>query len=640
VTQTRHRTVESTGAGWRGFAAWLVSKRVTLTALLLIAAQAGLNSYVLNRGFFQQDDFAIGGLAAQPFSLHLLFQNYYGQLMPGVFALAWGPVHAGGYDWGLWAGTLVLLQALTALALLRALRTLCGDRMVLLVPLGVFLFTPMALADLSWWAIGIEAVPIQLALAMAIDQHVRYIRTGRIWNAVFAALWVVFGLAFSEKAAAIPLLLFALTSAFLVPESLPQAMRSTLRRHWIAWATYGGVIIAEIIVYFSGEQSSQIKLPLASSAVSFAWHLLLDTFVPAAFGGPWRWAQTTPEGWSLYAYAAPPPLLLGLSWVLAALVIIASLWYRRRAWPAWIILLGWLVAADIVPIVLGRRAAFGVPLATQTAYLANAAPVLAICLAVAFLPLRGEEHAYRTAPPRVWTARGWPRRTVAGAMAAALVASSVWSAVAYRGELHPQNSRSYLATASAALSSAPSDAVIYPTRIPAQMALPLFGRLSGVQNALAPLADQVSGQRFRWTSTPTGLAPHFMIFDAQGRLHPATVQGPRSFPLRHPADCVLTADGMQLRLNANAYALPFLLQIGYFAARPVTLAVTFGSHQYQVTLAPTGLGYAYLPVQGPGNTVDITPVTPTPQICIGTVTIGNVQALATGAPFPASPLPA
>jgi len=67
--------------------------------------------------------------------------------------------------------------------------------------------------------------------------------------------------------------------------------------------------------------------------------------------------------------------------------------------------------------------------------------------------------------------------------------------------------------------------------------------------------------------------------------------------------------------------------------------VGFGGHQYRVALAASELAYAYLPVQGPGNTVDITSVTPDPQICIGTVTIGNVQASAAGAPVPASPLP-
>ena len=328
MTETRERTLESTGAGWPGFAAWLVSKRVTLIALLLIAAQIGLNSFVLNRGFFQQDDFTIGGLAAQPFSLHMLFHNYYGQLMPGVFALAWIPVHAGGYDWGLWACSLVALQALTGLALLRALRTLCGNRMLLLIPLGLFLFTPIAMADLTWWSVGAQSVPIQLALVMAFDQHVRYIRSGRIRNAVAAALWVLFGLAFFEKAVAIPLLLFAFTSAFLVPGSWPQAMLVTLRRHWIAWALYGAIIVAEIVVYAVTLPTSgtRVRVPLTSSAVLFAWHLILDTFVPGAFGGPWHWTPTGgPKSWSLYAFATPPAVLVVLSWALAALVIITSL---------------------------------------------------------------------------------------------------------------------------------------------------------------------------------------------------------------------------------------------------------------------------------------------------------------------------
>jgi hypothetical protein len=638
VTQTQDRTVESAGGGWPGFAAWLGRKRVTLSALVLIAAQVGLNSYVLNRGFFQQDDVIIGGLAAQPFSLHLLFQNYGGHLMPGVFALAWGPVHAGGYDWGLWAGTLVLMQALAGLALLRALRTLCGDRMVLLIPLGVFLFTPMALADLSWWAVGCQSAPIQLALAMAVDQHVRYIRTGRIRNVVFAALWVLFGLAFFEKAAGIPVLLFALTSAFLIPEAWPQAVLTTLRRHWIAWATYGGIIVAEIVVYALSLASSpgQVRVPVASSAVTFSWHLLVNTFVPAALGGPWHWAPPfgTPGSWTLYAIASPPPELLGMSWILAVLVVIISLWYRRRAWPAWTILFGWLMVVDVLPILLGRLATFGTQLADETIYVADAAPVLAICLAIAFLPLRGEQDAYRTTLP---PAR--PRTVAVCAVAVAFIASSVSSAIAYRGVLHPQNARSYLATASTALADAPPDAVIYPTQVPAQLALPLFGQLSQVQNVLAPLVVQVPGQRFRWTSSPSGLVKHFMVFDEQGRLHPATVQGPRSYPFRHPKNCLLTASGMQLPLTASVYALPLLMQIGYYAARPVTLAVTFGGHQSQVTLSASPLAYAYLPVQGPGNTVVITSLTPDPEVCIGTVTVGNVLASATGTPVPAFPLP-
>jgi hypothetical protein len=635
VTQTQDRPVRSAAAGWPGFAAWLGRKRVTLIALVLIAAQVGLNSFVLNRGFFQEDDFIIGGLAAKSFSLHLLFQNYFGQLMPGVFALAWGPVHAGGYDWGLWAGTLVVLQALTGLALLRVLRTLCGDHMLLLIPLGLFLFTPMTMADLTWWAVGVQSVPIQLALVMAVDQHVRYIRGGRIANAVYAALWVLFGLAFYAKAAAIPVLLFALTSAYLIPASWPQAMLITLRRQWIAWSIYAATIIAEIVIYLSSLRSSPLRLPLASSAVTFGWHLLLDTFVPAAFGGPWRWAPAAgvPSGWVLYAFAAAPAVLVGLSWVLAALVVMASLWYRKRAWPAWIILLGWLVVADIAPIALARLAAYGTPLAAQTGYVADAAPVLAICLAIAYLPLRGEADAYRAALPH-----GRPTTAVTSALAALFLTGSLWSAVAYRDELQPQKTRSYLATAGAALAVMPADTAIYPTALPGQMASTLFGQLASLQNTLAPLADQVADQHFRWTKAPTGVVSPFVIFDAQGRLHQAAVQGPHTLPFSRKAACVLTAGGMRLSLSGNVYPLPFLMQIGYYSARPVTLAVSFGGHQYQITLPASELAYAYLPVQGPGNNVVITPVTPDPKMCLGTVTVGNVQPSPTATPLPEIPL--
>jgi hypothetical protein len=95
---------------------------------------------------------------------------------------------------------------------------------------------------------------------------------------------------------------------------------------------------------------------------------------------------------------------------------------------------------------------------------------------------------------------------------------------------------------------------------------------------------------------------------------------------------------MRLQLTAQVYPFPFLMQIAYYAAHPVTVAVWFGGHQYQVTLAASPLAYGYLPVQGPGDAVVITPVTPDPKICIGSVTVGNVQASATAGPTPVFPV--
>lgn len=638
MTQTEQATPAqpqpAADGGWHGFATAVTGSRVTLCAVVLIAIQVCLNTYVLNRGFFQEDDFAIAGLAAHPMSVHLLFQDYFGQLMPGVFLFAWLPTHAGGYDWGLWAGTLVILQVLADFALLRALRTLIGNRMLLLIPFGLAVLTPMAMADLSWWSVGIQSVPIQLATAMAVDQHVRFIRTRRVHNAIFAFLWMLFGLAFYEKAAGIPLLLFALTSAYLIPGSWAECMRTTLRKHWLVWTLYLVAIVTEVIIYVSGLNTSSVQVPLASNALTFIWHLAWNNFIPAAFGGPWRWLPVpgATKGWELYAISAAPTALLDVSWVAAVLVIAASLWYRARAWRAWIILLGWLVIIDSTPIILGRLALFGTQLYSQPGYVTDAAPVLAICLALAFLPLRDEERPYRAARPGTLT-----RALTLGTVSVVFLAGVGWSAVDYRKQLHPENARSYVATASDALKAVPPGSVIYPGQLPNPMIWQLFGQLSQAQNALRPLVNQVIGQHFQWTSTPTGKVTNYLILNASGQLEPATVTGARSLPFAKQSDCVLRPSGIRLQLSANVFALPLVMQIGYFSARPVTLEVSFGGHQYQLTLPASGLAYGYLPVQGPGSAVVITPVTPNPGTCIGTVTVGTVGPSPTGTPVPRFP---
>ncbi len=87
----------------------------------------------------------------------------------------------------------------------------------------------------------------------------------------------------------------------------------------------------------------------------------------------------------------------------------------------------------------------------------------------------------------------------------------------------------------------------------------------------------------------------------------------------------------------SLWSFPFVMEIGYFANKPVALAISFGGHQYRLTLPASQLAYGYLPVVGPGNTVVITPLSPNPSICIGGVTIGNVVPSPTGTPVPASP---
>ena len=83
--------------------------------------------------------------------------------------------------------------------------TLFGRRQAILVPLAVFLFCPLQLAGIAWWSVVLNILPLELGLLMAVDAHVRYLRGGRMRNAVAAAGWLLVALAGSDKAVVIPL---------------------------------------------------------------------------------------------------------------------------------------------------------------------------------------------------------------------------------------------------------------------------------------------------------------------------------------------------------------------------------------------------------------------------------------------------
>jgi hypothetical protein len=370
-------------------------------------------------------------------------------------------------------------------------------------------------------------------------------------------------------------------------------------------------------------------MPRASDAVGFGWGLISRTFVPAALGGPWRWSAIS----ALYAHAGPPAWLLRLSWLAGALIVAASLWYRKRAWRAWAILLGWLIVVDVVPVALGRVWAFGLDLVQETRYVADAAPVLAICLALAFLPLAGEEHAYRGRLP----SRGTLIR-VGSAVAAAWLFGAFWSVNAYQNHLRPASSRSYLATAAAALAAAPARTAIYPSELPnGMMFSSLFGSSADTQHALAPLVVQAQGKMVSWATSPQGTLQNFMIFDQGGQLHGAVVVGPHSYP--HGGCWLPTVKGVTIPLDGNVIDGKWLMQVAYFARQPITLVAGFGGHQSEVTLLASPLADGYVPVQGTGNAVTIRTLTPGQRVCIGTITVGTIQPAATGTVLPTFPVP-
>ena len=619
-------------------ALWLRAHGVTVAAVALIAGQLWWAGVLLGHSYFRQDDFPhLDRALANGFTWHYLMLVDAGHLLPLGFAIAWVLARISLYNWPLACGvTLALLAAASGAALLM-LRELFGNRAAILVPLTVYLFSPLWLAGVAWWSVAIADIPLALGTFLAIHQHVRYLRSGRLRHALAAAGWLLLGLTAADKGAVVPLLLLGLTSAFFVPGRWPAALGRALAGYWRAWLLYGLLLAAYCVVFFLQLPTSltQPGQPRSfSQPFSFVSTLAGTTLLPGLAGGPWQWSVA---GYG-YAQASPPAVLQQLSWAVAVLVVAVSCWYRVRAWRAWAILAGWIAAADIAPVVIGRLGATPAPLlAVQARYLSDVPPVLALCLGLAFLPLAGEQHAYRFRRPA-----GWPGpRALAAARAggvlalAAFLAGAAWSTQALQSANNLSSARSYIATAHAALAAAPRGTVLVSGPTPAVILDPaLFWGQDSTAQVIGAITRGQPGQRLSWTAAPRGRYASLLMFDYQGRLRPVRVAGPSA-----PAARCWTATpaGIRVPLSGPLYRWPWTARLAY-SGPATTLAVSFGASTQTIAL-PAGRHVVYVPALGAGRAIGLRLLSPGPPACITNVSVGSLQPGAAARAIPAVPVP-
>lgn len=165
-------------------------------------------------GYFYWDDLILIGKAGTHNLLapSYLFHDHDGHVMPAAFLLAGTIIRLAPLDWTWPAVSLVALQLLASLALLRALHAILGWRPVLLIPLTFALFTPLGVPGFAWWAAALNSLPMLAALAWVCADAVLLVRTGNRRYAVTGVLVYFGGLLFFEKAAVIPFVAFAVAA--------------------------------------------------------------------------------------------------------------------------------------------------------------------------------------------------------------------------------------------------------------------------------------------------------------------------------------------------------------------------------------------------------------------------------------------
>jgi hypothetical protein len=623
--------------GWPELAGWAGRHPAVLGGVALVAAEVIWKALLLSHFYFWQDDFQFldRGLG-HGLGWQYLMSIQAGHLAPGPQAIAWAMARVALYDWAAATSLTVVLLAAAGLAALRLLVTLFGARPAILIPLAVYLLTPLTLPALGWWSSAIEYVPLQLATFMALNAHVRYLRGGRFRHAVAAAAWLAAGLLFLEKGMAVPLLLFAVTSAFFAPGRWPAAMRRATVTYWRAWALYGVILVGYLTVFALrlGTYHAGPRLPDPYHDVfSFVTGLLKTTTVPGALGGPWQWL---PSG--AFAYARPPSGLAWLSCAVAAAVVAYSIWNRKHAWRAWAILFGWLVAADMLPVIAIRFGDFsGSVLALDTRNVADAAPVLAVCLGLAFWPVAGQPDSRRPWRQRVAGAQLLP--AARSAVLGAFVLGSLWSVQAYQNATTSAGARTFITNARAALSTVPYGSLIADQQVPPTVMLGIFGPYSFDSKVIGAMAAGVSPSELRWVAQPAGTIDHLLVFGPDGTLRDAVILDDASPPLPPRHKC-FAAQGRTITvpLREPARTGP-ALRISYYDSLPGTrqVTVTVGGHSQRLTLRP-GLHYGYLPVSGAAASVEVTGLD-SRQLCISKAETGGIlpggPALTTAAGGPA-----
>ena len=601
------------------------SHRVVLAGAALIALTLGLRAWVLRHAYFIEDDFLfVADAAASPLTVEYLTELHKGHLMPGAKLLVAVLTALSPYNWTLAAGTMLALHGAAAAATFRLLGEVWGWRWAILAPLAVAVCAPLTVPVLAWWSAALNAIPFQLATALALLWTVRYLRHGRERDAWLAAAAVVGGMAFSVKALLLPLLLFAVAVAFHTPGPLTWAPSAALRARPRFWTGMGALFLGYLVVYMSRPADAEgAGVPALKAALGQARRLLLETFPVGAVGGPFSWGPVTPAGGLLQ----PHPALVAAAWtVLAAMVGVSLLHRPRWAWRAWALLVGYLVCVDLVPTLVARGR-YHELVGYDPRYVADAALVFAFCVAWAFLAPRWEESAaQRPVRQRIRLPRRLLRGTAAGATAGFVAAASV-STAAYADTLSGDRVHWYLDTVRASLAAIPEEAGVFPRPVPEDIVLPWNGHRRFSSFLLSPLA----GDDAERIADPQPAALPMVLNDA-GFLVVAE-PAPDSVFLGPPDDgeCVETLDGQVLH-QVSTFGHPgHVLGLSYVSDRDAETTVGLDTVTQTTVLpaAPYG-GSWYVPLTGKGQTLVIKVPD---EVCLTWVTFGELVPSVEGNPW-------
>jgi hypothetical protein len=586
-------------------------RRVVLSAAALVAAQLAIRGVLAFDGYFYWDDLILVGKAGTEglLSPSYLFDDHDGHVMPAAFLVAGAITRLAPLVWTGPAISLVVLQLLASLSLLRALHVILGWRPVLLIPLAFALFTPLAVPGFAWWAAALNSLPMLAALAWVCADAILLVRTGNQRYAVTGVLVYFGGLLFFEKAAVIPFIAFAVVALLCHVRGDGSALRTAWRagiRLWIAsLALTAGWVALYLAVVNQRRWSTDLSM-----AWDLLWRSITHGIVPGLAGGPWHWDRWAPSS----PWATPPPLAMALGWLVLLGVLAVSLIRKQRIGPVWLIAVGYVAACQL-PIYLMRSSRFtALELAQTLRYFPDLVVVLALLAAVGFT---APNRPTPTRPARRLDAS--PQRAVVTVCLAALfLGSSLYSTATFLTSWRDNPAQPYLRNARASLAAAhaASDAPLLDQEVD-----PLVLQRVAYPENLASHMFALLRDRPEFATATTQLR----MLDSSGRLVNARVTWVRTIvPGPMPQCGYFAQPDKPARMILDGPLLPadWTVELNYLANTEgsMTLSLTQGP-DVKVPVHP-GLNRVYARLPGAGDAIAVRANTTALSLCIASGPVG------------------
>ena len=582
---------------------------VARTAAALIAVQLVIRAVLAFGGYFYWDDLILTGRAGTQSLLSpgYLFDDHDGHVMPAAFLVAGGITRLAPLNWIGPAISLVVLQLVASLALLRALYVILGWRPVLLLPLTFALFTPLGVPGFAWWAAALNSLPMLAALAWVCADAILLVRTGNQRYAVTGVLVYFGGLLFFEKSAVIPFVAFTIAALLAYVTGDRFALKTVWRRGIRLWVWSLALTAAWIVVYLVVVDQKRWSFDVAMT-----WDLLSRSvthgIVPGLVGGPWDWQRWAPAS----PWATPPLLVMVLGWLALGAVLAVSLIRKRRIWPVWLVAAGYAVACQI-PIYLMRSSRFtALELAQTLRYLPDLVVVLALLAAIGFCaPNRQSSRWLDSSPGRV---------AVTACVAVAFVASSLYSTATFLTIWRDNPAQPYLQNARAGLAAAHA-ASVQPMLD--QEVDPLILQRVAYPENLASHMFALLRERPEFASTTSELR----MLDTSGRVVDAKVTWVRTLVQGPAPQCghfVQPDAPVRIALDGPLLPADWTAEINYLANSEgsMTLSLTEGN-ETKVPVRP-GLNRVYVRLSGAGDAINVRANTEALAVCIASGPVGFV----------------